>query len=1331
MIKNQNQLDISNKSYTNKDFPEIYAELLTYAEKLSYRFSPVSANETDPFIVLLKLLAFVADKINYNIDKNILERFMLSCTQESSMRELADMVGYYMHYYQAATTDVIFKYDYVDCPLPESERLIIPKYSIISTDKDLQYVTLNDISIDRNTKYSLSVQAIQGKLKTLSVLGSTSIQLENLDSNNRLYLPERQIAENGMLITSAIKDDIWTRVDNLNEQDYLSAIFYFGYDSAKQLPYIQFPEWISRIIGDGLSIKYVVTDGYAGNIGPKSFTKVIRANKNQTDSDSIDDSLIIPINSSAATDGRDPESIEESYLGFKKLVGTLDTLVTCRDYAAKICELVDSKNFPLVSNAIVSDRRTDINNSTQIHTLGDFGKYYKTSIKTEAEEPVMSAADLCIYGFKPLINQGYMNANIAGGYNDSYNVIGNTSSQINKIQRSLEASKALSHDYKNLQQNDIICIEILLQITAVISTYTKVSNLEALEIKQVVLDTLLEKYNLHNITPGVEIPFDDIYDTILFADPRIKSVSLTEPDQTPNIRLYGGDVNESTLDDIFELIIIKNIASGRISAFDFDTRFNYEYMFKNSQIMDDVAYITTYANLELEKKGARYVKKLAPNEAIQFIAPRCNTFVTYPYGCTYYLELNDDNKYIKSGAEYWLQSGERLIIAYANSNKEWVADVYEGSNDATAENLVIISPNFDMYDANYRYNDNSESPDKKFKANTIGNPNVPYFIFEGMDMNKEYPFFTFLAKQELQCRKPVQESLKSPTSCYWITKNLNNSIAWSGIDSTANKTDKTEYEYILREDEYFYYTDDSQSVLVEFGSGTKLKLTTSSSYDRESWSISDSISADTIGDNGLDVLVDKFKRIDFTENVSRYCVLTIYVNDIKTLTTGDTIILTDKSASSVDSSINSLRISDNSFNRLLEYDYNSSVSTVDINDFNIKYTYDVDSATGDEAEHTLSARDSLPAAYKWQVRGLLDLNCGPNYEQILEAKHKIGITLKADVTDLKDGELPTPSIFIEPSVGYNKAFRCSIDLNMNGGENVPIGYIDLSSSDLSLQYPSIIYYDIDHKTAEFTHSPVDNFYKLTIKNISQNAAAPSVIDENNTSDDSEIPITDDDSKTILFHLPLDTRFSVACTLLLPSSYDPDQNGLKLFINTSSNNITVRNISQTSTSAASSHVGLIPGVNNLIFSKDVTSIEQLEGYDESMTEEDEAIAAFYLSVEPPQQSPEKAPDLNIDLSVPFVLKGINPSLGANKYFTTIDDLLTSMHTLETNNTIPGLMQALIFEQPEADKAIEVTPNYPLTSAQGFYDVNNIANKWVVPKLDISKFDISISKTSIKR
>ena len=56
---NETDLNINNKSYINKDFVTIYNELVDMAKKISYKFNPETSNESDVFIVLLKLLAFV------------------------------------------------------------------------------------------------------------------------------------------------------------------------------------------------------------------------------------------------------------------------------------------------------------------------------------------------------------------------------------------------------------------------------------------------------------------------------------------------------------------------------------------------------------------------------------------------------------------------------------------------------------------------------------------------------------------------------------------------------------------------------------------------------------------------------------------------------------------------------------------------------------------------------------------------------------------------------------------------------------------------------------------------------------------------------------------------------------------------------------------------------------------------------------------------------------------------------------------------------------------------------------------------------------------------
>ena len=98
----EKELNIANTSYTKKDFYQIYPESLDFVRWISERWHPETSNESDPGVVLVKQAAFIGDKTNYNIDKNILEDYMLSATQEESMRKLCDMMGYDMKYYQSA-----------------------------------------------------------------------------------------------------------------------------------------------------------------------------------------------------------------------------------------------------------------------------------------------------------------------------------------------------------------------------------------------------------------------------------------------------------------------------------------------------------------------------------------------------------------------------------------------------------------------------------------------------------------------------------------------------------------------------------------------------------------------------------------------------------------------------------------------------------------------------------------------------------------------------------------------------------------------------------------------------------------------------------------------------------------------------------------------------------------------------------------------------------------------------------------------------------------------------------------------------------------------------
>lgn len=97
-------------SYTKKDFQTIYPELLDLVKQLTKKWDPSISNESDPGVILIKLNALIADKCNYNIDKNVLECFPLSVTQTHNARQLFEQLGYYMKWYQSATSFVSLKW---------------------------------------------------------------------------------------------------------------------------------------------------------------------------------------------------------------------------------------------------------------------------------------------------------------------------------------------------------------------------------------------------------------------------------------------------------------------------------------------------------------------------------------------------------------------------------------------------------------------------------------------------------------------------------------------------------------------------------------------------------------------------------------------------------------------------------------------------------------------------------------------------------------------------------------------------------------------------------------------------------------------------------------------------------------------------------------------------------------------------------------------------------------------------------------------------------------------------------------------------------------------
>ena len=366
--------DIINKnqdiSYTNLDFSSIYTEIVDLAKQLSYRWDPSISDESDPGVVLLKLSSLIADKMNYNIDKSALESFPLSVTQESSARQLYEQLGYYMNWYESAST--LVNLSWIGA-IPSDEEVIvytIPKFSIITDSEssrsyaiigtiDSNGLVVSDIKLPRDGSIVQAV-ALEGTPVRFTFLGESVITPEMVDENNRLYLDTQYVAQNGIFIRNSgnNQDNFleWKRVNNLYEQPYNELRYKLGIDSSTNTAYLEFPDNYAELIGAGIEITYMVIDPEFSDIPAQVLDRFLVTLNPIEDTNTYLSFDNVKIENVYASSGhKNKETIDEAYTNYKRTVGTFKTLITLRDYLNYI--LLEGEE--LCSNGFVTDRTND------------------------------------------------------------------------------------------------------------------------------------------------------------------------------------------------------------------------------------------------------------------------------------------------------------------------------------------------------------------------------------------------------------------------------------------------------------------------------------------------------------------------------------------------------------------------------------------------------------------------------------------------------------------------------------------------------------------------------------------------------------------------------------------------------------------------------------------------------------------------------------------------------------------------------------------------------------------------------------------------------------
>ena len=867
-----NELQISNKSFTSKDFNTIYPELLDLVKKLTNKWDPTTSNESDPGVVLLKLWSILADKNNYNIDKNILETFPLSVTQLANAHKLYDMLGYRMHYYQSAVTTLNLWYIGTDLP-DAMNNITIPKYTMVTDDSGQTVYTITE-DVTFAAKNTLqAVQAIQGTIMDYEVNGVSTVTLDNLDSEYRLFFTERMIAENGIFISNKTKfgtqsGAVWKQVDNLESYQLNSKIFKFGVMPNSNTCYIQFPQDIGTLIESGLSIKYVITAGSAGNIQKEVLTTLyedvvpkefyLLGEESELYSKAINADIIIK-NPNPVSNGKDPEDIDSAYRNYKKTVGTFKTLVTTEDYEKAIFNLDDGLGQPLASNAVVSDRTNDINHSIVVKETTSAG--VQDLVYPADSTNAMTAFDIGLYVLEPMqdIYTDYY-------YNKSFSV----HSRQMDILDGISDCKSVGHDYIDTtsESDEPFIFKNFYTLTGKVTTFYKVTQEQAEEIEKNIMSALYKKFNARNVDFGQAINYDVIIKTIQEADTRINSVILNEPeydvrymtnqdfsgtyDKSKPLIDYSAEESGGTVDySLVAKLLAQMIVGGHVQLYKFNTDIEFDFGQTDIVAYNDVTSVTTVnavATSAIVKNdsqtatqttvaGGGYI--VQKNQNIQLVAPSLYAKTAY-------------TAYVNYKLSGWTAAGKYESEKEAQAlfqNKYYVTD-----NDNTLEIQYTDSNNVNQYRkygsvgakngrAIFRYkNTNDAETTLKFNPEVTLEKEV-----DGTKINMG----TLVSTEQIEIMEINDVILDDPSiSCIWFT-------------NTQEKTKDTikytlfsagETQRILQENEYFMYTNKDKDELVIVGSGTLIVRDAASAHT--ALIMENNLKVEEVVENGQSAIAD-------------------------------------------------------------------------------------------------------------------------------------------------------------------------------------------------------------------------------------------------------------------------------------------------------------------------------------------------------------------------------------------------------------------------------------------------------------------------------------------
>lgn len=303
--------DMTLLPYNRKDAYSILEYLKLQAEQLSEgRWTDFS--DSDIGTVFLKLMSYLSDMNNFQVDKVASELYLSTCTERASAIALCSLIGYEPRHYQSAkSTITLTNSSGKDIP----DGTVIPAYSVFTDSTN----TIKYCNLDQHSFYNNQA--------TFDVYEGTPVSytytINNISSLGRIVLNDYSLATNTIsVIINGIK---YRQVDDVR---FISGeLGYSVHISEDRYLYIQLPSYWPDVISQSsvIEISYLISNGANGRIGKDVLSRIEQMLSDQKNS-------ILIQGNTASTGGYNPETVDEMKISVPRQARTMNTIVTINDF---------------------------------------------------------------------------------------------------------------------------------------------------------------------------------------------------------------------------------------------------------------------------------------------------------------------------------------------------------------------------------------------------------------------------------------------------------------------------------------------------------------------------------------------------------------------------------------------------------------------------------------------------------------------------------------------------------------------------------------------------------------------------------------------------------------------------------------------------------------------------------------------------------------------------------------------------------------------------------------------------------------------------------------